>query len=236
MICVDGWRADGYRWRNNGCHTFNSGILATHFLLITGPKKHGKYSTTSDFTRSVYCHPNIPSRKFIRYCGDDTAVTQFPHGNSKWKAKLTTLYVCTNPDLFDEIRKKNGASSTIFRKLLTEGPKDLIRHLVDAPCDIEQVGNIKKNQRRSDRFCHDAFYNIIDLKAEVKEFITYYRLFPNVVVFGCNDALLTKLRAILGRKDLPNQMLTVDTTFKLGDFYCTVLIFVETDLKKNPSS
>lgn len=161
-------------------------------------------------------------------------MTQFPHGNSKWKAKLTTPYVRTNPDLFDEIRKKNGAPSTIFRKLLTEGPKDLIRHLVDAPRDIEQVSNIKKNQRRSDRFCHDAFYNIIDLKAEVKEFITYYRLFPNVVVFGCNDALLTKLRAILGRKDLPNQMLTVDTTFKLGDFYCTVLIFVETEFEEKP--
>jgi hypothetical protein len=66
------------------------------------------------------------------------------------------------------------------------------------------------------------------LKAEVKELITYYRLFPNVVVFGYNDAFLTKLRAILGRKDLPNQILTVDTTFKLGDFYCTVLIFFET--------
>jgi hypothetical protein len=85
---------------------------------------------------------------------------------------------------------------------------------------MEQVTNIKKNQRRSDRFCHDAFYNIID--SEVKEFITYYWLFPNVVVFGYNDALLTKLRTILGREDLPNEILTVDTTFKLGDFYCTV--------------
>jgi hypothetical protein len=47
-----------------------------------------------------------------------------------------------------------------------------------------------------------AFYNIIDLKAEVKELITYYRLFPNGVVFGYNEAFLTKLRAILGRKYL----------------------------------
>ena len=39
-----------------------------------------------------------------------------------------------------------------------------------------------------------AFYNIIDLKAEVKEFITFYRLFPNVDVFVYNDGLLTKLR------------------------------------------
>jgi hypothetical protein len=38
-----------------------------------------------------------------------------------------------------------------------------------------------------------AFYNIIDLKAEVKE-SAYYRLFPNVVVLGYNDGLLTKLR------------------------------------------
>jgi hypothetical protein len=36
-----------------------------------------------------------------------------------------------------------------------------------------------------------------------------------VVVFGYNEALLTKLRAILGSKDLPNQMLTVDMTFKI---------------------
>ncbi len=96
----------------------------------------------------MYCHPDIPSRKFIRYCGDETVVTQFPHGNSKWKAKLTTPYVRTNPDLFDEIRKKDGAPSTIFRKLLTEGPTDLIRHLVDAPRDIEQVSNILKKSKK----------------------------------------------------------------------------------------
>jgi hypothetical protein len=125
-----------------------SGIRATYFLLITDPKKDGKYPMTSDFTRSVYCHPDIPSRKFIWYCGDDTVVTQFPHGNSKWKAKLTTPYVRTNPDLFDEIRKKNGAPSTIFRNLLTEGPTDLIRHLVDAHRDIEQVSNINRSKKK----------------------------------------------------------------------------------------
>jgi hypothetical protein len=49
--------------------------------------------------------------------GDETVVTQFPHSNSKWKAKLTTPYVRTNPDLFDEIRKKNGATILEARSL-----------------------------------------------------------------------------------------------------------------------
>ena len=78
------------------------------------------------------------------YFGDETVVTQFPHSNSKWKAKLTTPYVRTNPDLFDEIRKKNGAPSTIFRKQ----PTELTLHLVDAPRDIEQFSNIKKKLKK----------------------------------------------------------------------------------------
>ena len=73
------WRADGYRWRQNGSFKdrkcgvgFRNKI---YFNVFDGPN-----SLKSQFTRTAYTLPEKPNEVVVVYEGDESVAAQFPHG------------------------------------------------------------------------------------------------------------------------------------------------------------
>ena len=115
-----------------------------------------------------------------------------------------------------QIKERPGLPNVVFKKLVTEGPSDLSRHVVGVPRDDEQVRNVQRVVARSKRISPDALHNMVLLQEELG-------------IIGFHDDLVEKFRSIIDREDLPPQSLTYDTTFNLGDFYLSVLVFPETE-------
>lgn len=81
----------------------------------------------------------------------------------------------------------------------------------------------------------DSLYNIVALSLQIKPFIHTIQLtLGDLCVFGFNEHLVEKLKSYVGRKDLPAQILTYDTTFNLGDFYLSILAFAGTEFEECP--
>lgn len=57
----------------------------------------------------------------------------------------------------------------------------------------------------------------------------------DLMIFCIQDDLLEKMKCVLNRQDLKPQQLSYDTTFLIGDFYLSFLVFRETEFSSAPA-
>lgn len=124
----------------------------------------------------------------------------------------------------------------ILREMYNKAPRKLSDQHRSAPRNVEQIRNTLKNEERRLRFSQDALYNIVELMYEksMETYISAFQIGPDVRIFGYDSRLVEKLENLLGRDDLIPQCLSYDTTFKLGDFYCSFLAYTETEFEERP--
>lgn len=108
----------------------------------------------------------------------------------------------------------------------------MLRHVVDASRNKEQVRNVQKQRSENSRISQDALYNVLLLQMELEKHVTFLQVVPDVVLFGYHDGLLSMLNSLILRQDLEPQSLSYDTTFKMGDFYVSVLVFALTEFEE----
>lgn len=108
----------------------------------------------------------------------------------------------------------------------------MLRHVVDASRGKEQVRNVQKQRSENSRISQDALYNVLLLQMELEKHVTFLQVVPDVVLFGYHDGLLSMLNSLILRQDLEPQSLSYDTTFKMGDFYVSVLVFALTEFEE----
>ena len=79
----------------------------------------------------------------------------------------------------------------------------------------------------------DSLYNLL---AETSEtgFIKRLMVHEDLMMFCYEENLLEKFKAVIDREDLPPQCISYDTTYKLGDFYVSFLVFRETEFFEMP--
>ena len=88
------------------------------------------------------------------------------------------------------------------------------------------------NQQR--RISHDALYNLHEIAYDLPDFMWTIQTFPDLTyVCGMKD-ILDQLDRLLLIESQAKQLLSYDTTFKLGDFYVSPLIFRHTIFKEAP--
>jgi hypothetical protein len=78
VFCLDDWRADGYRWKQNGyslIHNKDKEYQKIHFKINTGS------GLSSAFLKFVYkkCSGD-DTHVIVHYVGNDTLAVDFPHG------------------------------------------------------------------------------------------------------------------------------------------------------------
>ncbi len=218
---VADWTTDGYRWRQSGNgRFFIDGVEGkkVYFYAVTGREESGNLTLTKEFRKNAYFHPNYPNSVVVQYVGDESVAGKLPHGNAKHPAKLKRPYVRTLPSVIRKIEKEEAIPSMVYRNQLMNAPKQLERHLIETPRDMEQVRNAQNNFAQKYRLSRDALFNLTEL-AHDSNFIESIIVHPDVEVFGFDQNLLEKFNGILRRKDLGPRS-NVRYHFQTGGFLC----------------
>lgn len=172
----DDWRADGYRWRQNGNskQKFQSGLVKkTYFKVFDGPQ-----SVSGLFTRTAYTRENRPQALIIEYKGDESIAGQFPHGHTKYGSRP---HVRTQPSVIRHIESASAsAPSRIYQTMVTAGAEER-NQTTAVPRNLEQVRNTLKQQRNRRRYSRDALFNLHEL-AQDSNFIRHITTYPDLSV------------------------------------------------------
>ena len=195
------------------------------YQVSDGPKSY-----SNAFCRYVFSRTDQPKCVVIQYIGDSSVAKQFPHGNSK---KNERNYIRTQPHVINDIRNASGSSQHVYQSLVTvENPSQPSTSL---PRNTEQVRNVLKGVRNRNRLSRDALYNLHEFAYD-SDFVHHITTFPDLEIFLYNPEIVNIFRSILvnDNEESPTQQLTYDTTFNLGDFYVSILLFCETEFESSP--
>ncbi len=121
----------------------------------------------------------------------------------------------------------------LYRQLVNSAPSDLASHRTNAPRDPKQVRNAQQNLRAEKRLTQDSLYNLL-VEANETGFIKRLMVHEDVMMICYDENLMDKFKAVINRADLPALCLSYDTTYKLGDFYVSFLVFREIKFEEKP--
>ena len=94
--------------------------------------------------------------------------------------------------------------------------------------------NVRDKGNNEMRISRDALFNIHAIARDSSnEFINSIHTLPNLVVICGHSLMLDELEKVL-YFDTIEQCLSYDTTFQLGDFYVSALIFRHIIFRENP--
>ena len=120
---------------------------------------------------------------------------------------------------------------------MKDSPSNIYKQMVQAPISSpyhqpvlmprnpKQVKNVQASQRQSLRLTHDALYNLHKLAYDLDGFFHKITTFPDLVIICGLKAILLEFNRIINVKSHHPMLLSYDTTFKLGDFYVSILLF-----------
>ena len=95
---------------------------------------------------------------------------------------------------------------------------------VYTPRNIQQLQNLRFKHLNQTRISQDALYNLHEIAYDIPGFIWKINTFPDLVCVCGLQEIVNELDRVLVL-DTSSQLLSYDTTFKLGDFYVSPLIF-----------
>ena len=92
------------------------------------------------------------------------------------------------------------------------------------PRNVKQIQNRKAKVDNEQRLSHDAILNIHDIAYEEPNYIWHITTYPDLVIVAGQKDLLNELDTLTCIKD-EHMLLSYDTTFCLGEFYVSPLLF-----------
>lgn len=209
--CTDDWKADGYRWRNNGTKKLpeKAPRFTKMYLNITTPE-----GTSKSFQKEVF-QPRDGQLIIIHYLGDETVAVDYPHGNAK---TLTTAHQMTAPSVLHSLKMMDGTASAIYKKKGATGHHTRPGHAMLLPKNMKQIYNAQYCTRQKMRMTRDALYNLHEMAYDAPHVIRRIATFPNLQVICMDSRMTEELNKLLHTESPRNQMMTYNTTFQLGDF------------------
>jgi len=200
-----------------------------------------------EFWRISYQYLSEPSKVVIQYVGDSAVAEAFPHGNSNDASKA---YVRSCPSLLASL--KLGVQSDwlcwlLFKlhclsylpsyiyKRATGTDVEPVLQPVMAPRNSKQVENAVYSVNSNKRLSQDSIYNLVEIAYDLQSFVHKMSVFPHLTVI-CGSTQIVKhcnLALLSSPTDTP-AILSYDTTFCLGDFYVSVLLFRMTVFNSAP--
>ena len=184
------------------------------------------------FTRVAYVTSAHPQLVLISYSGDASVAASFPHGNAR---QSNREYVRTQPHVLADIRSKAGSARNVYQTLVLNGPADVQQQTTATPRNIEQVRNVQKSQRNLSRLTHDALYNLHEFAAD-SDFVHRIVTHPDLSVIMYSPDIVSLFQTLLASDSHSAvHVLSYDTTFCLGDFYLSPLLFRNADFDPAPA-
>ena len=161
----------------------------------------------------------------VHYLGDHTVASALPHGNSK---SSTRSYMRTCPSVLHSIARSHDLPSTVYRKEIAGSSCHDQHQPVLKPRNTKQVANIQSKNRQKFRLSHDALYNLHELAFDLSGFVAKITTYPDLIVICGMPHMIQELDSVLISRSKSPTLLSYDTTFQLGDFYLSPLLFRHT--------
>ena len=190
-----------------------------------------------EFKRYAYTISDRASNlTLIHYKGDDSIVNENPH-------------VRTCGSVLRELENSTQSPSVVYKKNIVDCSSTMLSPVLlprvqrspvllpsIATRNRKQVSNCQHLRRQAFRLSHDALYNLHELLYDIPDFVHKIVTFPDlIVVCGIKRFLMECNRLLALHSTLPSsQLLSYDTTFQLGDFYLSPLLFRNTLFQKSP--
>ncbi|KZS13011.1 Uncharacterized protein APZ42_021947 [Daphnia magna] len=210
----DDWRKDGYRFLQNGNTTFDwNGVKGKKNYFKLQIKEEPQDEVTFRSYAYLLENEKYANIAIVQYVDDEKEAVGFPHGNAKKESKTSVDFVGTRPSLLKAMKNEDGTP--------IQG--------------LKQVTNTQLQRRLKSNLSSNWIWNlmyIIDDTQFVKR-LTIDK--DDLMIFCIQDDLLEKMKCVLNRQDLKPQQLSYDTTFLIGDFYLSFLVFRETEFSSAPA-
>ena len=185
--------------------------------------------TCKNFRKDVYISIKTPSAKLlIHYIGDEKLSFPQPHGNSK---KQTKLFFRTKPSVLQTMEQKISTHVPAAKLYKDEVANEIT--ITGAPRDLKQVQNVKEKMKQDGRFTRDAIANVHELAYNNPGIIHIISTYPDLIIIMGIEQMLAEFQEVL-RLHSKQQLLSYDTTFCLGEFYVSPLLFRHTAFKCDP--
>ena len=222
---------DGYRWYQNGTKFIPNRqpeIRKIHYSIVleTGRdlrfKKHAYFLLDSqDDLKKVLIH----------YTGDETIVTGFPHGNSKHNQD----YHRTCPSVLAKLSDSHDLPGNSYKHAISNPKCPAEFQSICLPRDSRQLINVQQKQRQKFRLTQDAIYNLHEIAYDMGDFVRVIKTFPDLTIVCGLKEIIREFASIIQVKSQAPQLLSYDTTFQLGDFYLSPLLFRYTKFASSPT-
>ena len=92
------------------------------------------------------------------------------------------------------------------------------------PRNLKQLQNVRFKHLKQLRLSRDDLYNLHEISYDTDGFVHKIITFPNLTCICGLSSILKEANKVLQLKD-PGQLLSYDTTFQMGDFYVSTLLF-----------
>ena len=105
--------------------------------------------------------------------------------------------------------------------------------MVGKPRNVEQLQNLRKKINHQQCLTWDEIYNVHNMALDMENFVHHITTFPDMVIIYGFKQVLQEMQLVLGDGGI-DRLLSYDTTFTMGDFNVSILIFRHTFFLKNP--
>ena len=156
--------------------------------------------------------------------------TLFPHGNSK-KGRP---HIRTAPSVIQEAGQGTTDPAIHYKGKIASGMVPAALEATLKPRNLRQVKNAQSAVRRVQRYTQDDLFNLVELAHDIKDFVHHLFLVPELGVVLAHRAILQEMRAVLSITGTKPQLLSYDTTYNLGDFYVSPILFRHTLFEEAP--
>ena len=225
------WRSDGHRWYNNTRMDMpkrNPVVTKVYFYLET------EQGINKEFRKQVFFKINSSLGPFLlHYIGDEQVSVPRSHGNSLIQTKL---FFRTRPSVMEKLKQKSQEKepSRLYKEEIASiDETDTAGEILHKPRNKKQLENIRSGIKNESRLSRDAVLNAHEIAYELTDYVHYFATVPYLVVVVGLKEIFEELETLLLTKD-KNQLLSYDTTFQLGPYYVSVLLFRHVMFNEHP--
>ena len=156
----------------------------------------------------------------------------YQHGN----AKKSGPYIRTAPSVLREAAETYKDPSIHYKEKVACSGVPFTHEATLKPRNPRQVTNAQAQVRKSRKYTQDDLFNLVELTVDLKDYIHRMFLVPELGVVLAHRAMLQEFRAVLSTtgQQQQQQLLSYDTTYNLGDFYVSPLLFRHILFKNAP--
>ena len=171
----------------------------------------------------------------IHYLGDETIAVNFSHGNCKDNYHRVFHRSC--PSVLADLSSIQDLPSNIYKSAIAKPPIECssVQQSVWMPRNLRQIKNLQSKERQKSRLTRDALYNLHEIAYDLDGFVKIIHTYPDLIFICGLDEFVHELSLILLIDSECSQLLSYDTTFQLGDFYLSPLLYRHTLFSNSPT-